>query len=76
MGYQSLFAVFAAVWVGFSVASYWLSGNEAVFDAPVALINRAVPGLIETSATVGVIPQSSCATPPPSAGRASSPPSA
>jgi len=57
MGYQSLFAVFAAVWVGFSVASYWLSGNEAVFDALVALINRAVPGLIETSATVGVIPQ-------------------
>ncbi|MDR6973198.1 YihY/virulence factor BrkB family protein [Leifsonia shinshuensis] len=57
IGYQSLFAVFAAVWVGFSVASYWLSGNEAVFDALIALINRAVPGLIETSATVGVIPQ-------------------
>lgn len=57
MGYQSLFAVFAAVWVGFSVASIWLSGNETVFDALVALINRAVPGLIETTGTVGVIPQ-------------------
>lgn len=57
MGYQSLFAVFAAVWVGFSVASFWLAGNEAVFDALVALINRAVPGLIQTPTTVGAIPQ-------------------
>lgn len=58
MGYQSLFAIFAAVWVGFSISSYWLSGNEAVFNAIVTLLNRAVPGLVSTPTTPGVIPAS------------------
>jgi membrane protein len=34
----------------------WLSGNEEVFNAIVKLINRAVPGLVSTSTTPGVIP--------------------
>jgi membrane protein len=55
MGFQSLFAVFAALWLGFSAASIWLSGNPQVFDALVTLINRAVPGLIATSTTPGAI---------------------
>ena len=56
MGYQSLFAVFAAIWVGFSISSVWLAGNEEVFDAIVKLLNRAVPGLVSTPTTPGVIP--------------------
>ncbi|WP_158862647.1 YihY/virulence factor BrkB family protein [Leifsonia sp. AG29] len=55
MGFQSLFAIFAAVWLGFSVASIWLSSNPEIFEALVTLINRAVPGLISTSTTKGVI---------------------
>lgn len=57
MGYQSLFAVFAAVWIGFSIASYWIADNEKVFAALIALINRTVPGLIGTGTAQGVIPE-------------------
>ena len=55
MGFQSLFAIFAAIWLGFSAASIWLSGNPQVFAALVTIINRAVPGLISTSTSVGAI---------------------
>jgi membrane protein len=55
MGFQSLFAIFAAIWLGFSAASIWLSGNPQVFKALVTLINRAVPGLIATPETAGAI---------------------
>lgn len=55
MGFQSLFAIFAAIWLGFSAASIWLSGNPDIFDALVTLINKSVPGLIQTGSTPGVI---------------------
>lgn len=55
MSYQSLFAVFAALWVGFSFAGIWLSSNPAVMDALVRIINDAIPGLIGTSSTPGII---------------------
>lgn len=46
ISFQSVFAVFAAVYVGFAIAGIWLGGNPQVFDALVDIINRAVPGLI------------------------------
>lgn len=55
MGYQSLFAIFAAVWLGFSVAGAWLTSNPDLFSSLVTIINRAVPGLISTDTTEGVI---------------------
>ncbi|GAA1446820.1 YihY/virulence factor BrkB family protein [Leifsonia poae] len=55
MGYQSLFAVFAALWVAFSVAGLWLTGNPQVFEALIELINRAVPGLIAVDGEPGAI---------------------
>lgn len=55
MGFQSLFAVFAAVWLGFSAAGIWLTGNPDLFESLVNIINRAVPGLISTDSTPGVI---------------------
>jgi len=55
MGFQSLFAIFAAVWLGFSVAGLWLTGNPEIYKALVQLINRAVPGLIATPTSQGVI---------------------
>ncbi|MFF1878131.1 YihY/virulence factor BrkB family protein [Leifsonia sp. NPDC058230] len=55
MGYQAIFAIFAAVWVGFSVAGLWLTANPDLYNALVTLINRAVPGLISTPDQPGAI---------------------
>lgn len=55
MGFQSLFAVFAAVWLGFSAAGVWLSGNNEIYESLVEIINRAIPGLISTDTSTGVI---------------------
>ena len=55
MGYQALFAIFAAIWVAFSVAGIWLTSNPDVLQALTTLINRAVPGLIATETTPGAI---------------------
>ena len=46
MGFQALFAVFAAIWLGFSVAGIWLVGNDELLLAIADIINRAIPGLI------------------------------
>lgn len=46
MAYQSIFAIFAAVWVGFSIAGLWLTSNPDLTDALFAVINQSVPGLI------------------------------
>ncbi|WP_395243786.1 YihY/virulence factor BrkB family protein [Agromyces sp. MMS24-K17] len=46
MAYQSLFAVFAGVYVLFAVAGIWLIGNQAAMTAFVTLVNTYAPGLI------------------------------
>lgn len=46
MAYQSIFAVFAAVWVLFSIAGLVLGSNQVLNDALIHSINQAVPGLI------------------------------
>lgn len=55
IAFQSVFAVFAALWVGFSIAGIWLRSAPEVYDALITLINRSVPNLIETSGTTGII---------------------
>ncbi|MFS4507120.1 YihY/virulence factor BrkB family protein [Clavibacter sp. Sh2141] len=45
MSYQAVFAVFAALAVGFSVAGSVLASNPALLDSLLALIQGAVPGL-------------------------------
>ncbi|WP_353809206.1 YihY/virulence factor BrkB family protein [Agromyces sp. SYSU T00194] len=55
MSYMALFAVFAAMFVAFSVAGLWLTGNPEVFTALVELINTYVPGLISADDVEGVI---------------------
>ncbi|WP_431279693.1 YihY/virulence factor BrkB family protein [Leifsonia poae] len=55
MGYQSIFAIFAAIWLGFSVLGIWLSSNPELYEALVSIINRAVPGLISTPEQPGAI---------------------
>ncbi|HLM17764.1 MAG TPA: YhjD/YihY/BrkB family envelope integrity protein, partial [Acidimicrobiia bacterium] len=46
MSYQSLFAVFAAVYVVFAVAGLWFFNIEQALDALVLLINTIAPGLV------------------------------
>jgi membrane protein len=46
MSYQSLFAIFAAVYVGFSIAGIWLLGRPETLNSLVDIVNTAVPGLI------------------------------
>ncbi|RZU64304.1 membrane protein [Microterricola gilva] len=46
MSYQALFAVFAAVYVVFSVAGIWFANRPGTMQALEDLINTYVPGLI------------------------------
>lgn len=46
MAYQSIFAIFAALWLMFSIAGLWLAGNPVLLDQLYAIINQSVPGLI------------------------------
>lgn len=45
---QAIFAVFAAIWVAFSVFGIVLAGDARLRDALFRLIGEAVPGLIDT----------------------------
>jgi membrane protein len=45
---QAIFAVFAAIWVAFSVFGIVLAGNPELQDALFSLLGNAVPGLIDT----------------------------
>lgn len=55
LAYQALFAGFAALWVGFSIAGIVLSGNYGLRTTLVDFLARAVPGLITTESSKGVI---------------------
>lgn len=44
--YQTLFSLFAAVLMGFSIAGLWLSGNETAWAALIDAVDNAVPGLV------------------------------
>ena len=63
MSYQAIFAIFAAVWVGFSIAGLFLTANQGLLNALYAIINQSVPGLIgsegiidpEVLATAGIL---------------------
>lgn len=46
MAYQSVFALFAAIWVGFSVAGIWIRSNNELYNQLISIVNHAVPGLI------------------------------
>ncbi|MET1044004.1 MAG: YihY/virulence factor BrkB family protein [Microbacteriaceae bacterium] len=55
MSYQALFAVFAGIWVGFSVAGLFIADHKELSDALFAFLNTSVPGLIDTGAGDGII---------------------
>jgi membrane protein len=55
LSYQSLFAVFAALWLGFSVAGLVLRANPELSAAFFATINASIPGLIDTGSGTGAV---------------------
>jgi len=46
MAYQAIFAIFAALWLVFSVAGIWLASNPQLMDQLFVIINQSIPGLI------------------------------
>lgn len=48
LAFQGLFAVFAGLWVAFSIAGIVISGNIGLRDAIINTLNNAIPGLIAT----------------------------
>ncbi|MCU1581926.1 MAG: ribonuclease [Microbacteriaceae bacterium] len=55
LSYQAIFAVFAALWVGFSVAGLFLQAQPDLRAAFFGLINNSIPGLIKTGPGTGAI---------------------
>lgn len=47
LAYQSIFAVFAALWVGFSIAGLVVSGSRDLQLALIEVLRQTVPGLID-----------------------------
>jgi membrane protein len=51
LAFQAIFAIFAAVWVGFSIVGLIVAGNHQLQQPLIDVLANAVPGLIKTSAT-------------------------
>ncbi|MCS5716493.1 YihY/virulence factor BrkB family protein [Herbiconiux sp. CPCC 205716] len=46
MSFQAVFAIFAGIWVGFSIFGIVLAGNPELMDAVIGQLSNAIPGLI------------------------------
>jgi membrane protein len=51
LAFQAIFAIFAAVWVGFSIAGLIVAGNHQLQQPLIDILANAVPGLIKASAS-------------------------
>jgi len=56
ISYQSLFAIFAVVYVAFAGIGIWLGASSPAFDQMVRLINSYIPGLISDQAGALITP--------------------
>ena len=54
MSYQAVFAVFAALWVGFGVLGVWLRSRTELLASLIEQINLLVPGLLGEDGLVSV----------------------
>ncbi len=52
MSYQSLFTIFAAIYVGFAAIGIWLGGDDQAVDQLIAIINLYIPNLISDGGLV------------------------
>ena len=55
LSFQSIFAVFAGIWVGFATAGLILRNNADLSDAFFTFLALSVPGLISWDGTKGII---------------------
>jgi membrane protein len=55
LAYQALFAVFAALWVGFSIAGLVVSADSGLQGSIIDVLNETVPGLIDDGDGTGAI---------------------
>jgi membrane protein len=55
LAFQAVFAVFAGLWVGFSIAGLIVVGSQELQRALIDLISTAVPGLIDAPGQEGAI---------------------
>lgn len=55
LAYQAIFAVFAALWVGFSVAGLLVEANPDIRQAFFRMLNSSIPGLIDTGSGEGIV---------------------
>jgi membrane protein len=55
LAYSAIFAVFAALWVGFSIAGAIIANDVALRTALIATLSDSVPGLIDTGDGEGAI---------------------
>lgn len=53
LAFQGLFAVFAGIWVAFSIAGLVISGNIGLRNAIIGALNTTIPGLINTGGSGG-----------------------
>lgn len=55
LSYQAIFAVFAAIWVSFSVAGLFITANPDIQQAFFRLLSTSAPGLIDSGDGEGII---------------------
>ena len=55
LAYQAIFAVFAGLWLAFSIAGVVIVGSPALLDGLVTFLNKSVPGLIGDGSGSGAI---------------------
>ena len=55
LSFHAIFAVFAALWLGFAAAGLFLQANPAIRDAFLDLVRASVPGLISSPEREGAI---------------------
>jgi membrane protein len=55
MSYHALFAVFAALWVGFGLLGIWLRERTELLETIVAQLNVFIPGLVAEDSEAGAI---------------------
>jgi membrane protein len=55
LSYQAIFAIFAAIWVAFSVAGLFLQSNVDLQQSLFRVLSSSVPGLIEDESGDGAI---------------------
>ena len=55
LAFQAIFAVFAALWIGFAVAGLVIATNIGLRNSLIDVIAQTVPGLIKTDGSDGIV---------------------